>query len=884
MVQTRSGTAQLAQFDPEPERTLHRQRREVNWAWDCSLQGTFLQNLFAKEGTMALAIPAKGRPLRESLAARATDVPNCIVYPDQAEGHSFEIKHHILEILPTFRGLPNEDANIHIAKFIVGCKNILIRGFSAEAIKLHLFPFTLKDKAETWLFTLPANSITTWKQLHTKFLNKYYPASKTLNYKREILTFTQKPNEEFHEAWERYTEMYIKCPQVKIDSDTQMNIFFDGLNPTSKSHVNASAGGSLSNKSAREAFELFDMMATESQQWAVEHSQKRGIFELSAGSPNMSAQMEKMEKKIDAKFDILLQHIASSTQQPPATTVCSICSMVTHDIMGCSHRDSYPELVEQHVNMMNSYQRPRNDAYATHYNPGWRDHPNFKWGDNQTNAKSFQHAQKPFVPSKPSLEDQLAKLATTTQSFIEGNNQRFQNVEASIKSLEQQFGQLAAQISDREKAKFPSQTIPNPNGHEDCNFVRTLRCGKSYDNRENSIAKEQPTVEDNTENFAAAEPAKIAEKHDLADLETVPKQVLQRVYDPPLPYPERLKPKAKDQQLKDFMQTLSKVQINIPLLDAIKKIPSYAKLLKEVCSSINKFSDLDKVVLTEQCSAILLHKLPPKKKDPGSFNISCTIGNSNFKNALIDLGASINLMPFSVFRRLGQGDLKPTSMILQLADRSITYSRGVIEDLLIKVDNLYLPADFVVLDMDEDLQTPIILGRPFMATARTLIDVEAGTLTLRVQNQSVVFNLFKAEKRPAEQQECIRINVVESMVQDNFYASSNTGQSDKPFLLPSVIQAPTLELKPLPNHLKYVFLGDKETLPVIVSSSLTAMEEEKLVRVLQKYKTAIGWTLADIKGISPTTCMHRILLEEGAKPTREAQRRLNPPMMEVVIS
>ncbi|XP_020413479.1 uncharacterized protein LOC109947514 [Prunus persica] len=449
MVQTRSGTTQIVQFDPEPERTLHRQRREVTWAWDCSLQGTFLQDLFANESNMALELPAAGRPLRESLEARATDVPNCIVYPEQEEGDSFEIRHHMLEILPTFRGLPNEDANIHIAKFIVGCKNILIRGFSAEAIKLRLFPFTLKDKAETWLFTLPANSITTWQQLHTKFLNKYYPASKTLNYKREILTFTQKPNEEFHEAWERYTKMYIKCPHVKIDSDTQMNIFFDGLNPTSKSHVNASAGGSLSNKSAREAFELFDMMATESQQWAAEHSQKRGIFELSVGSPNMSAQMEKMDKKIDAKFDMLLQHIASSTQQPPTSTVCTICSMATHDIMGCPHRDSYPELVEQHVNMMNSYQRPRNDAYATHYNPGWRDHPNFKWGDNQTNAKPFQHAQKPFVPSKPSMEDQLAKLAATTQSFIEGNNQRFQNVEASIKSLEQQFGQLATQISDR---------------------------------------------------------------------------------------------------------------------------------------------------------------------------------------------------------------------------------------------------------------------------------------------------------------------------------------------------------------------------------------------------------------------------------------------------
>ncbi|KAM1006505.1 hypothetical protein ACFX2A_003249 [Malus domestica] len=101
-------------------------------------------------------------------------------------------------------------------------------------------------------------------------------------------------------------------------------------------------------------------------------------------------------------------------------------------------------------------------------------------------------------------------------------------------------------------------------------------------------------------------------------------------------------------------------------------------------------------------------------------------------------------------------------------------------------------------------------------------------------------------------------------------------------MLPSVIQAPTLELKPLPSHLKYVFLGEQETLPVIVSSSLMAQEEEKLMHVLKEFKSTIGWTLVDIKGISPTTCMHRIFLEEGAKSTREAQRLLNPPMMEVV--
>ncbi|CAL8157081.1 unnamed protein product [Prunus armeniaca] len=264
-------------------------------------------------------------------------------------------------------------------------------------------------------------------------------------------------------------------------------------------------------------------------------------------------------------------------------------------------------------------------------------------------------------------------------------------------------------------------------------------------------------------------------------------------------------------------------------------------------------------------------------------------------------------------------------MILQLADRSITYPRGVIEDLIIKVDNLYLPADFLVLDMDEDLQTPIILGRPFMATARTLIDVEAGTLTLRVQDQSVVFNLLETAKRPTEQQDCMRIDMVDSMVQDRFYGSSKTDQllhvlqgelgadsedegvleyihalnnlptvlskfrnvyeslgEPKQPLKPSRQQPQKLELKPLPEHLKYAYLRAVETLPVIIAADLTPTEEDKLLRVLRKYQDALGWTIADIKGISPALYMHRILMEDDVKPTVDAQRRLNPIMKEVV--
>ncbi|TQE07452.1 hypothetical protein C1H46_006929 [Malus baccata] len=132
-------------------------------------------------------------------------------------------------------------------------------------------------------------------------------------------------------------------------------------------------------------------------------------------------------------------------------------------------------------------------------------------------------------------------------------------------------------------------------------------------------------------------------------------------------------------------------------------------------------------------------------------------------------------MPYSVFKRLGEGELKLTSNIIQLADRSITYPRGVIKDVIVKVDNLYLPTDFMVLDMDEDLTTTIILGRPFLATARTLIDVEAGTLTFRVEDQTVVFRLFEAITHRGYKQECMHVDGLDGLPHAKFMTRSSTG-------------------------------------------------------------------------------------------------------------
>ncbi|KAL5573789.1 hypothetical protein UlMin_023386 [Ulmus minor] len=198
-------------------------------------------------------------------------------------------------------------------------------------------------------------------------------------------------------------------------------------------------------------------------------------------------------------------------------------------------------------------------------------------------------------------------------------------------------------------------------------------------------------------------------------------------------------------------------------------MPKYAKFLKEVLSNKRRLEANEKVMLTKECSAILQRKLPPKLKDPGSFTIPCTIGDFEFDKVLCDLGASINLMSLFIFRKLGLGEVKPTTVSLQLADRSIKHPRGIIEDVLVKVDKFIFPADFIVLDMEEDREVPLILGRPFLATGRTLIDVHQGKLILRVQDEQVTFNVFEAMKFPSDVDACFEISVLDRVVAEKFH-------------------------------------------------------------------------------------------------------------------
>ena len=184
----------------------------------------------------------------------------------------------------------------------------------------------------------------------------------------------------------------------------------------------------------------------------------------------------------------------------------------------------------------------------------------------------------------------------------------------------------------------------------------------------------------------------------------------------------------------------------MPFTEVVTQMALYAKFLKEILSKKTRIAEEAIVNLTATCSAVIKKNLSEKMKDPGSFTIPCTIRGIEIQKALCDFGASINLIPLYVARKLSLGELTPTTVTLQMADITMAKPEGVIEDVLVKVGNFVFPVDFIILDMEEDSQVPLLLGRPFLATGAALIDMQKGVLTLRVGEEGADFNLLQSLK------------------------------------------------------------------------------------------------------------------------------------------
>ncbi|GJY22781.1 reverse transcriptase domain-containing protein [Tanacetum coccineum] len=361
------------------------------------------------------------------------------------------------------------------------------------------------------------------------------------------------------------------------------------------------------------------------------------------------------------------------------------------------------------------------------------------------------------------------------------------------------------------------------------------------------------------------------------------------------------------------------LRFDISFADALFFMPRFAPTIRNLLMNKEKLPELAKIPLNENCSAMLLKKLPEMLGDPGKFLIPCNFPGINICHALADLGASINIMPLSIWKKLSLPKLTPTRITLELADRSITHPKGLAEDVYVKVGKFHFPTDFVVVDFEADPRVPLILGRSFLRTGRALIDVNRIDIIDEVCEEYAPELLGFSNKssggNPTPTSEPLTSEFILEEIEAYLKDDSISPEIDHadcdpegdicliekllnndPFQLPpmdlkqgeiikaksSMEEPPELELKDLPSHLEYAYLEENDKLPVIIAKGLKDDEKEALLKVLKSHKRAIAWKITDIKGIDPRFCTHKILMEDDYKPTVQSQRRVNPKIHEVI--
>ncbi|GJV06698.1 reverse transcriptase domain-containing protein [Tanacetum coccineum] len=344
-----------------------------------------------------------------------------------------------------------------------------------------------------------------------------------------------------------------------------------------------------------------------------------------------------------------------------------------------------------------------------------------------------------------------------------------------------------------------------------------------------------------------------------------------------------------------FLDMIRAFRINVPLVDVLAGMHNYGKFLKELVSNKHKLEQISSAFLSDEGSAMIQNKVPPKIGDPESFLIPCTFDKTFSCNALADVGASINLMPYSLYAKLSLETLKPTKMSVRLADRSFQYPIGIAENMLVEVGKFTFLVDFVILEMEEDSKVPLILGRPFLHTADAVIHVKQKQLNLGVGSERMIFHIDYAMKHSYSNDDtCFSIDVIDELLEEDFDALLDEGSSilysiegtpledklfaefdefmamtveedvkSKPFkeeipfkkitfdieykINKSIDEPLTdLELKPLLDHLEYAFLEEPSFLPVIISSQLSEQNKNKLVSILKKHKQSFTWKTTDI--------------------------------------
>ncbi|XP_022855492.1 uncharacterized protein LOC111376749 [Olea europaea var. sylvestris] len=620
--------------------------------------------------------------MRDYLQPPRNSALSCFIFPLNA--NNFRFKPGMIPLLPNFHGLESESPYLHLKEFEEVCATFNDQTCPNEIVKLKLFPFSLKDKAKTWLNSLKPRSIGTWQEMQSEFLKKFFPAHKINALKRQIQNFSQKTNEAYFQCLEIFKDLLNTCPHHGFEKWRTISFFYEGLTPETKQFVETMCNGEFLDKDPDEALEFLDHLAENSQSWQtvkpIENSIRSSLASSSGGKYQLSqdddlnARIASLSRKVEA------MELRKVKEVKPVQNdeICSICETFGHLTHDCPNIPVFKEVLHDQANAMNTFKKPFSSPYSETYNQQWRNHPNFSWrDDNRVHLSQPQGLSK--FPSFP--PPQSKTLEETLQSFMQGQANINNQTSQAINEIKNTLSSLTSSLHSLEKGKFPAQPQPNPS------------------------------------------------------------------------------------------------------------------------------QQYNKAFLTENVSSIVQQNTPPKFKDPGCPTISCVIGNNRIERALLDLGASVNLLPFFVYKQLGLGELKPTTTALQLADRSVKVPRGVVEDVLVQIDKFYFAVDFIVLDthpvLNSNAQIPVILGRPFLATSNALIICRNGILKLSFGNMTVEMNVFNICKQHGDDDDFHEVDLIEQLVDDQFIATSSYdalefefNNNSKNSHMISSVQEPKLDLKP----------------------------------------------------------------------------------------
>nr|GEV66170.1 reverse transcriptase domain-containing protein [Tanacetum cinerariifolium] len=518
------------------------------------------------------------------------------------------------------------------------------------------------------------------------------------------------------EAWERFKEMLRACPHHGFTELAQIDTFYNGLNDNDQDSLNAAAGGNLLSKTTREALQIIENKSK------VRYSRnKPNVSRMNTTSRENASKIDdrtdKLADQISTLVDIFAKKVVTPAPVKAVEESCVTCGGA-HAYYNCPNTESNQPSICVATGTYNQV-APQNLASNYMASPGFAPIQNSqnRFNQNQRQRNNF-HGNQPFqVPNQGfqnqpfkvpnnlvqqgEFKNEIQNIMKTQQTVLMEQQNAFQN---NLQNMLSGFFQNQASTS----GTLLSNTIPNPKGEIK---AITTRSGVAY---------EGPSIPTNHS----------------------PKKTLPK---PNIPYPSRLNDQKLHEkatnQMEKFFQIFQDLHFDISFMDALLLMPKFASTTKSLLTNKDKLFVFAKIPLNENCSTMLLKKLPKKHGDPGKFLIPCDFPRMDVCHALADLDASINLMQLSIWKKLSLSELTPTRMNLELADRSITRPNGVAEDIFVKVGKFHFLTDFVVVDFEVDPRVPLILGRSFLRTDRALIDVYGEEITLRVNDEAITFNL-----------------------------------------------------------------------------------------------------------------------------------------------